>query len=83
MSSHHLSEDRCLDYLTGELSTDEQAFFAEHLEACLVCRERVKEYEELLRVELPSIANEVAIDTASSPLPWSVEGEKRLRAALN
>jgi hypothetical protein len=84
MSSHHLSEDRCLDYLTGELSTEERALVAKHLEGCLACRDRVKEYEELLRVGLPSIANEVAIDAASAqPRPWSFErGEKRLRAAL-
>lgn len=83
MKSQHLSDDFCLDYLTGELPGEEKASFESHLGDCSGCRLRVEQYQEILRQGLPSIANETIEGLAGPGLPWSIEeGEKRLYAAI-
>src|SRR6266849_6980183 len=81
MKSQNLSDDFCLDYLTGELPAEEIASLDSHLEDCSDCRLRVQQYREILRQGLPSIADE-AVEVGPG-LPWSIEeGEKRLYAAM-
>lgn len=83
MKSQHLSEELCLDYLTGELPAGENASFKEHLGLCLECQSRVEEYRELMRHGLPSMADELVEDPVIVDLPWPVQGgEERLYAAL-
>lgn len=83
MKSEHLSDDICLDYLTGELPATERTSFESHLGDCSECRLRVEQYREILRQGLPSIANQVVEDPAIMGFPCSLEdGEKRLFAAI-
>lgn len=83
MKSQHLSDDFCLEYLTGELPAEEKASFESHLGDCSDCRLRVQQYREILRQGLPSIADEAVEGLAVPGLPWSIEeGEKRLYAAI-
>jgi anti-sigma factor RsiW len=82
MISTHLSDEGCLDYLTGELSLEERASINVHLERCSQCLSSLEQYRELLRVGLPSIADEITNELPVEPLPWSIEqGEKALCAA--
>jgi len=82
MISEHLSDERCLDYLTGELSVEERASINAHLEGCSQCVSRFEQYRDLLHIGLPSIANEIT-SAPIKPIPWSIdEGEKRLCAAV-
>src|SRR5258707_2439361 len=84
MKSQHLSDDFCLDYLTGELQAEERVSLDSHLEDCSDCRLRVEQYREILRQGLPSIADEAAEGLPAPDLPWSIdEGEKRLYAAVS
>ncbi len=83
MKSQHLSDDFCLDYLTGELPAEEKASFESHLGDCPDCRLRLEQFREILRQGLPSIADEAVDGVAGPGLPWSIEeGEKRLYAAI-
>lgn len=83
MKSQHLSDDYCLDYLTGELTGEEKASFESHLGDCSDCRLRVEQYREILRQGLPSIADEAVEGLVGPGLPWPIEeGEKRLYAAI-
>jgi anti-sigma factor RsiW len=83
MTRQHLEEEIYLDYLTGELSAKERLFLEGHLDGCSECRLRFEQCRELLRGGLPSIADEMADDLSSNPLPWSLEeGEKRLYEAI-
>ncbi len=83
MSSQHLSEDYCLDYLIGEMPDEEKAFFDAHLGECATCRLRVEQYREILRDGLPSIGDELVADMSVDSSHWSMEEvEKRLYAAI-
>ena len=83
MSSEHLSDDLCLDYLTGELPVEERSSFEAHLEDCSQCRENIEEYRTILRSGLPAIAGEVVDDLTAGSVPWSIEdGEKALYTAI-
>ena len=83
MSSQHLTDDLCLDYLTGELPVDERQSFEDHLDECSQCRRSVEEYQTILRSGLSRIADEVVDNLALRSVPWSIEeGEKRLYAAI-
>ncbi len=82
MSSKHLSDDLCLDYLTGELPVDETKSFEDHLGECPQCRQSVVEYRTILRSGLSLIPDEAVDDLTLDSVPWSIEeGEKRLYAA--
>ena len=83
MKAQHLSEDFCLDYLTGELPTGEKASFETHLGVCADCQLRVNQYRSILRDGLPSMADEMVDDMAADVSPWAIEGgEKKLYAAI-
>ena len=83
MKSQHLSDDFCLDYLTGELPAEERVSLDSHLEDCSDCRLRVEQYREILRQGLPSIADEAVEGLPTPDLAWSIdEGENRLYAAI-
>ncbi len=83
MSSHHLTDDLCLDYLTGELQADAKPSFEAHLNECSQCRQSVEEFRAILRGSVPVIADGVVDDLTPSSVPWSIEdGEKRLYAAI-
>lgn len=84
MKSQHLSDDFCLDYLTGDLPAEESPPFERHLAECSDCRLRVEQYREIFQQGLPSIASEVVESSVGTDLPWSIEkGEKRLYAAIS
>ncbi len=84
MKSQHLSDDFCLDYLTGQLPAEERVSLDSHLEDCSDCRLRVEQYREIFQQGLPSIASEVVENSFGIDLPWSIEeGEKRLYAAIS
>src|SRR5260370_18801865 len=79
----HLSEDLCLDYLTGELAVDETKSFKDHLGECPHCRQSVEEYRIILRSAVPLVANEAVDDLTLGPVRWDFEeGEKSLYAAI-
>jgi hypothetical protein len=81
MISTHLSDDRCLDYLTGDLSIEERASIGIHLQSCPQCLSRLEQYQELFNEGLPRMAAEIGSKIEVLPLPWSIEeGEKRLVA---
>jgi len=83
MSSEHLSDDLCLDYLTGELPVVERPSFEDHLDECSRCRQSLEEYRTILRSGVPAIAGEVVDHLTPSAVPWSIEeGEKALYAAI-
>src|SRR6266568_56765 len=83
MSSQHLSDDLCLDYLTGELPVDERQSFEDHLGECSLCQRSVKEYRTILRSAVPLVANEAVDDLTLGSVTLSIEeGEKRLYAAI-
>jgi hypothetical protein len=83
MSPQHMSDDLCLDYLTGELSVDERQSFEDHLGECSLCQQSVKEYRTILRSAVPLVANEAVDDLTLGPVSWDFEvGEKRLYAAI-
>ena len=83
MSPQHLTDDLCLDYLTGELPVDERQSFEDHLDECPQCRRSVEEYQTILRSGLSVVADKVVDGLASRSVPWSIEqGEKRLYAAI-
>jgi anti-sigma factor RsiW len=83
MNSQHLTDDRCLDYLTGELPVDERQSFEDHLGACSRCRQGLEEYRTLLRSEVPLITDKTFDNLTAGPLPWSLDrGLKRLYAAI-
>src|SRR5260370_41439688 len=83
MSPQHMSDDLCLDYLTGELPVDERQSFEDHLGECSLCRQSVKEYRTILRSAVPLVANEAVDDLTLGPVSWDFEeGEKRLYAAI-
>ncbi len=83
MSSQHLSDDVCLDYLTGELRVDETQSFEDHLGECPQCRQSVEQYRTILRSGLLLIPDEAVDDLILDSVPWSIEeGEKRLYAAI-
>jgi anti-sigma factor RsiW len=82
MISTHLSDDGCLDYLTGDLSIEERASIGAHLERCPQCLSRLEQYRELFDAGLPSMSAEIASQMEVLPLPWSIEeGEDRLVGA--
>src|SRR6266567_7745630 len=84
MSSQHLSDDVCLDYLTGELRVDETKSFEDHLGECPQCRQSIEEYRTILRSGLSLIPDEAVDDLTLDSVPWSIEeGEKRLYAAVD
>ena len=56
MSPQHMSDDLCLDYVTGELPVDERQSFEDHLGECSLCRQSVKEYRTILRSGVPLVA---------------------------
>lgn len=83
MSTRHMDEDICLEYLTGELAEEAKASFDGHLGNCAACRLRVEQYRQILREGLPSIADELVDDVSLDPSSWSMEeGEKRLYLAV-
>lgn len=84
MSTQHLTDDLCLDYLVGELPIDEKPSFEAHLNHCSQCRQALEEFRAILRSTVPMIATDVVDELATSAVPWSVdEGEKRLYAAID
>lgn len=83
MSSQHLTDDLCLDYLTGELPIAEKPSLEAHLNECSQCRQSVEEFRVILRSSVPIIADAVVDDLTAGSVPWSIEeGEKRLYAAI-
>ncbi len=83
MSPQHLSDDLCLDYLTGELSADKRQSFEDHLDECFRCRQSVEEYRTILRSAVSVLPSEAVEDLPLGSVPWSIEeGEKRLYAAI-
>ncbi len=84
MSSQHLSEDTCLDYLIGEMPDGEKASFEGHLEVCPDCQLRVTQFKEIMRNGLAGIADGAVVHTGGGVLPWSVErGQRKLYAAIS
>src|SRR5467141_299661 len=83
MSSQHLTDDLCLDYLTGELPVDERRSFEDHVDECSECLRSVQEYRTILRSGLALMTDEAVDDLTLGSLPWSIEeGEKRLYVAV-
>ena len=83
MSTGHINEGICLEYLTGELPEEQKASFDGHLEECDGCRLRVEQYRQILREGLPSIADEIVGDISLELPDWSMkDAEKRLYAAV-
>src|SRR6266581_8262500 len=83
MSSQHLSDDLCLDYLTGELPVGEAKSFEDHLGSCPECRQSVAEYRTILRSAASLVPDEAVDDLTLDSVPWSIEeGEKRLYATV-
>ena len=78
-----MSDDLCLDYLTGELPVDKRQSFEHHLGECSLCRQSVKEYRTILRSGVRLVADEAVDDPTLGPVLWDFEeGEKRLYAAI-
>src|SRR5260370_3310008 len=83
MSALHLTDELCLDYLTGELPVDKRQSFEGHLDECSRCRQTVEEYRTILRSGASVLASEVLEDPPLGSVPWSIEeGQKRLYAAI-
>lgn len=83
MSSHHLNDDVCLDYLNDELSAAEMASFESHVSGCSECRRTVQEYEAILKGGLLAVADEDVDRLMVDAVPWSIDhGVKRLYAAV-
>jgi len=83
MSPQHMSDDLCLDYLTGELPVDKRQSFEHHLGECSLCRQSVKEYRTILRSGVRLVADEAVDDPTLGPVLWDFEeGEKRLYVAI-
>ncbi len=58
-----------MDYLSGELPTDERALFDEHLGSCPECVAYLKSYEETLRL------GRAAFSRLDEPVPDEVPDE--------
>jgi len=72
-----------LDYLNSELPVAEMPSLTEHLDECPQCRQRIEEFEIILRDGPAVIAAEVFDEAVLDSVPWSIEqGEKRLYAAI-
>lgn len=83
MSALHVTDELCLDYLTGELPVDERQFLEGHLDECSKCRQSVEEYRTILRSGASVLASEAFEDLPLGSVPWSIEeGQKRLYAAI-
>jgi len=85
MIPRHPEEEVCLDYLVGELPSQERALFVEHLGECSECRVRLEQYREIIRGGLASMGAEISAgeELSAGELPQSVEiGERRLYAAI-
>lgn len=82
MSSHHLNDDVCLDYLNGELPVAERASFEDHVIGCSECQRTVQEYQAILKSGLVAMAEEDVDSLMVDAVPWSIEdGVRRLYAA--
>jgi anti-sigma factor RsiW len=58
-----------MDYMTGELPSDERALFERHLQRCPHCPEYLKQYEDSVR------AGRRAFDALDEDVPVSVPDE--------
>ena len=58
-----------MDYMTGDLPTDERALFERHLQRCPHCPEYLKQYEDSVR------AGRRAFDAWDEAVPVSVPDE--------
>lgn len=84
MKLQHLSEETHLDYLTGEMSVEQQSQFRAHLQECAGCRAHLQQYQDVVQNGLPSIADESNgwHFESSKKLPWSMEdGKQKLLSA--
>ena len=83
MTSQHLTDDLCLDYLHGELPAAERSSIESHVDECSHCRQLIDEYGTILRNAASAMAGEELDRLMSGSIPWSIEdGEKRLYAAI-
>jgi hypothetical protein len=85
MIPRHPEVEVCLDYLVGELPSEQRGFFIEHLGECSECQVRLEEYREIFRGGLASIGAEISAGEgmAAGEPPQSIEiGERRLYAAI-
>ena len=61
--------DFIVDYMTGELPSEERALFERHLQRCPHCPEYLKQYEDSVR------AGRLAFDALDEDVPVSVPDE--------
>ena len=61
--------DFIIDYMTGELPTEERALFERHLQRCPHCPEYLKQYQDSVR------AGRKAFESPEEELPASVPEE--------
>jgi anti-sigma factor RsiW len=61
--------DFIMDYMTGELPSDERALFERHLQRCPHCPEYLKQYEDSIK------AGRRAFESLEDEVPQSVPEE--------
>ena len=78
---HEDFEELCALSTTGELTAEEWKRLEEHLVRCAACRASQQQYESVIAVVIPALAEEDGIDhyDGSSPGSWTIE---RAEAAL-
>jgi mRNA-degrading endonuclease toxin of MazEF toxin-antitoxin module len=72
---HEDFEELCALSTTGELTAEEWKRLKEHLAHCDSCRTSQQQYENVIAVAIPALADEDGVDhyDGSSPGPWSIE----------
>jgi hypothetical protein len=72
---HEDFEELCALSTTGELTAEEWKRLKEHLAHCVECRATQQQYESVIAVVIPALAEEDGIDRydGSSPGSWSIE----------
>jgi hypothetical protein len=72
---HEDFEELCALSTTGELTAEEWKRLKEHLAHCDACRASQQQYESVISVAIPALAEEDGIDhyDDSSPGSWSIE----------
>lgn len=85
MKLQHVSDEAYLDYVTGEMSAQEQAQFDAHLQECVECSANLRQYQEIVQSGLTSLDEfESGYASAEGKLPWSIaEGKQKLVSAAS
>jgi hypothetical protein len=73
---HEDFEELCALSTTGELTAEEWKRLKEHLVHCAACRASQQQYDSVIAVVIPALAEEEGIDhyDGRSPDSWSIEG---------